>query len=604
MRRREEPLVAEPAVGDAVKPRIDEREMLYVLLQEVQTLPERYQTPLVMRYFEGLSRRAIAEQTDSTVAQVQGRLARGRRMLRSRFLRRGVSLSLAAGAIGDTAASAKAAITPTRVANTAEKCAAFKNGSSTASGLSPVALALAQEGLKAMWITFVTKCTAVATATLVAAGIVFAAQQGGQGGDSDRKAAAKKGGELQVTAANAEGGPRTESAEATHANKLSVNSFTKSPRTKLDTRIDALWRDLAHQSNTKAELAAEIEMAQLDKAELQKKAEHLQGWLAELGTPGVDSSGKDLPQEQKEKKVELYKTIAKQLEAVKKDLKDRIQNISVYSAELERTQMRLAQQQREIDELSRIRLQRDIAEELAAATQPAVTGASATKPAGEYRLQPFDAVLIRTKGTPKDEPVNDAYYIEEMGTVALGPTYGRVKVAGLTVLEAEDAIKRKLSEVVDPATLAVQASIASRQGPQNASVLPAYQGMFVPQETDMLQEAMKKEMAALQNRMHALELENTNLKSQFTRRQNPSTETSGPTRIVRQGDQVAIVRYDKKSGKESVELVVVGKDNILTEVAGMKRRDAEDKIRESMERTHPGEGIEVNVLERLGERQQ
>ena len=216
----------------------------------------------------------------------------------------------------------------------------------------------------------------------------------------------------------------------------------------------------------------------------------------------------------------------------------------------------------------------------------------------------FRCALIRTKGTPKDEPVNDAYYIEEMGTVALGPTYGRVKVAGLTVLEAEDAIKRKLSEVVSPEQLAVQASIASRQAPPNASVLPAYQGMFVPQETDMLQEAMKKEMAALQNRMHALESENAILKSQFTPRRNPPIETTESTKIVRPGDQVAIVRYDKKSGKKSVELVVVGKDNILTEVAGMKRRDAEDKIRDSMKRTHPGEGIEVNVLERLGERQQ
>src|SRR5207248_1669100 len=108
-RRREEPLVADPPVGPAVLPIIDDREMLYVLLQEMRMLPERYQTPLVMRYLEGQSRRAIAEQTDSTVSQIQGRLARGRRLLRSRFLRRGVSLSLAAGAVASTSASANAA---------------------------------------------------------------------------------------------------------------------------------------------------------------------------------------------------------------------------------------------------------------------------------------------------------------------------------------------------------------------------------------------------------------------------------------------------------------------------------------------------------------
>jgi len=99
-------------------------------------------------------------------------------------------------------------------------------------------------------------------------------------------------------------------------------------------------------------------------------------------------------------------------------------------------------------------------------------------------------------------------------------------------------------------------------------------------------------------------VENAELKKQLMQSKNSSTATPGSTRIVNSGDQVMIVRYDKKTGKKSGELVVVGKDNILTEVAGMKVRDAEDKIRQSMERTHPGEGIEVNVLERLGERQQ
>ena len=48
--------------------------MRYVLMEELRGLPAQYQATLVMRYLEGQSRRAIAEKTDSTVGQVQGRL--------------------------------------------------------------------------------------------------------------------------------------------------------------------------------------------------------------------------------------------------------------------------------------------------------------------------------------------------------------------------------------------------------------------------------------------------------------------------------------------------------------------------------------------------
>jgi RNA polymerase sigma factor (sigma-70 family) len=186
-RRREEALATDPPVVEESLRVIDKREMLYVLMQEIQSLPARYQTPLVMRYLEGQSRRAIAEQTDSTVGQIQGRLVRGRRLLRSRFLRRGVSLSLAAGAAAGTAASAEAAVTPALVDSTAETCLKVKS-SGTVSGLSPAVLALVHEGVKAMWMTFVAKCTAIVSAAVLAGGIVWAAQgsgtapSGGEGG--------------------------------------------------------------------------------------------------------------------------------------------------------------------------------------------------------------------------------------------------------------------------------------------------------------------------------------------------------------------------------------------------------------------------------------
>jgi RNA polymerase sigma factor (sigma-70 family) len=175
-RRREESLSGDRPAADESASAIDNREMLYILLQEIQNLPARYQTPLVMRYLEGQSRRAIAEQTDSTVGQIQGRLVRGRRLLRSRFLQRGVSLSLAAGAVAGDAAMAEAVVTPALVDSTTETCLKAKT-SGTLSGVPPLVPELVREGVNAMWVTFAAKCTAVVATVAVAGGIVWAAQQ-------------------------------------------------------------------------------------------------------------------------------------------------------------------------------------------------------------------------------------------------------------------------------------------------------------------------------------------------------------------------------------------------------------------------------------------
>lgn len=118
--RREESLDNEP-IGPAEEPfpDIQRRQTAAILMQELRALPDKYQTPLVLRYLEGLSRRAIAEQTDSTIATVQGQLARGKRLLRSRLVRRGVSLAAAMGVVSAAgSASASGLSSATRVGRT------------------------------------------------------------------------------------------------------------------------------------------------------------------------------------------------------------------------------------------------------------------------------------------------------------------------------------------------------------------------------------------------------------------------------------------------------------------------------------------------------
>ncbi|TWU29654.1 sigma-70 family RNA polymerase sigma factor [Bythopirellula polymerisocia] len=69
----------------------------------------------------------------------------------------------------------------------------------------------------------------------------------------------------------------------------------------------------------------------------------------------------------------------------------------------------------------------------------------------KLQLQPGDQIKIQVSGALPDSPLDYEYTVEQMGTVPLGVMYGRVKVAGLTVIEAEEAIREHLSKTLtDP----------------------------------------------------------------------------------------------------------------------------------------------------------
>lgn len=185
--RREEALALDPlAPAEAAFPDLSHRQNTAALMEELRALPERYQTPLVLRYLEGQSRRAIADQTDSTVAAVQGRLARGKQLLRRRLLRRGVSLSLAFGALASKPLMAEAA-PPSALAATTSHSMALATGGSLAASVAVVSLL--REGTRAMLFTSLSKPAAgVVVAALVA--IVALAPDGVALGANEAGAAA------------------------------------------------------------------------------------------------------------------------------------------------------------------------------------------------------------------------------------------------------------------------------------------------------------------------------------------------------------------------------------------------------------------------------
>ncbi len=73
---------------------------LEVLDRELEDLPEHLRGPLVEHYLLGFTAPQIAQRMELSVSAVEGRLRRGRRTLRTRLARRGISLSVLAAGCG------------------------------------------------------------------------------------------------------------------------------------------------------------------------------------------------------------------------------------------------------------------------------------------------------------------------------------------------------------------------------------------------------------------------------------------------------------------------------------------------------------------------
>ncbi|MGO9924206.1 MAG: sigma-70 family RNA polymerase sigma factor [Isosphaeraceae bacterium] len=173
-RRRHERKVAERPAASADG--ADADELASVLHEELDRLPEKYRSPIVLCYFESLSHEQAASRLCWPVGTVRSRLARGREQLRGRLLRRGLAPSIVLLERSLSAETARAAIPPALANATAHAALHYASGKLVATGVTSTSVALLLEG--AMNVMFLAKMKfALLACGLIATGAFVVAQQ-------------------------------------------------------------------------------------------------------------------------------------------------------------------------------------------------------------------------------------------------------------------------------------------------------------------------------------------------------------------------------------------------------------------------------------------
>jgi polysaccharide export outer membrane protein len=85
-------------------------------------------------------------------------------------------------------------------------------------------------------------------------------------------------------------------------------------------------------------------------------------------------------------------------------------------------------------------------------------------PKPPYKIEPLDALLIQGTDVLPTDPLNGVFGVEPEGTINLGLAYGKVRVSGLTLEQAQEAIQKQIEKVAKKPRITV--SLAQAHGMQ------------------------------------------------------------------------------------------------------------------------------------------
>ena len=143
------------------------RELLGIIDDELSRLSAAYRLPVILCCLEGRSVEEAARQLGWTAGSVKGRLERGRARLHNRLVRRGLTLSAALAAAEASRGVTSAAELERLAAATVRGAVAFAARSTAVRDVSPAAVALAGEVIKAMAIARLTVLAALLLAAIL-----------------------------------------------------------------------------------------------------------------------------------------------------------------------------------------------------------------------------------------------------------------------------------------------------------------------------------------------------------------------------------------------------------------------------------------------------
>lgn len=127
-------------------------------------------------------------------------------------------------------------------------------------------------------------------------------------------------------------------------------------------------------------------------------------------------------------------------------------------------------------------------------------------PRPPHVVEPFDGLLVRAiGGDDMRGPIADAFFVDPEGKIDLGPSYGRVQVANLTIDDAQEAIRKHLAQIYASEEVSVSLAVSAGVqqivgehlvGPDGRVNLGSYGSVYVTGLTlEEAKQAIEKQLA-------------------------------------------------------------------------------------------------------------